>query len=147
MNSLENALNQKNDDIKSQLEQIDQKIEALERKEMEIISNIESSVQTKMEAFENKIETLIKCLAEKDVYIATFEEIFRKLEDKLANIETNQTKALLEINIEEVKEPEQIFNCTKCNFETSSEKALQIHNIQKHTKYEKENYPRSCDVC
>ena len=117
MNSLENALNQKNDDIKSQLEQIDQKIEALERKILEIISNIESSVQTKMEAFENKIETLRKCIAEKYVYIATFEERFSKLEDKLANIETNQTKALLEINIEEVKEPKQIFTCTKCNFE------------------------------
>ena len=69
------------------------------------------------------------------------------MEDRLANIETNQTKAFLESNIEEVKEPEQIFSCTKCNFETSSEKGLQIHNARKHTKYEKENYPRSCDVC
>ena len=37
--------------------------------------------------------------------------------------------------------------CSKCEFETTSEKGLQIHNARKHNRYEKEKYPRSCDVC
>ena len=52
---------------------------------MEIRRKMESSVQNKIEVFEYKIETLRKCLAEKDAYIAAFEERFRKLEEKVAN--------------------------------------------------------------
>ena len=40
-----------------------------------------------------------------------------------------------------------LFKCSLCDFETNSESGLKIHSKKKHTKLDKEVYPRLCDLC
>ena len=39
------------------------------------------------------------------------------------------------------------FKCENFSYETNSERGLNIHKKRKHTNYDTEKYPKSCDIC
>ena len=140
---IESDFNEKYEVIKSKLEKIDEKIEALEKEELDISKRLENIFVNKIETLENQIESLRKCLAEKDAYIETFEVRLKHIEEKLSESENIETNI-----VEETEKPEEVkFKCDKCSFETTSERGLKIHTQRKHTKFESEKFPKFCELC
>ena len=154
-NSEIKELKEKIDNLKDKINMIEgnimeksQQIECLEK----IISDsdkdkhlceIMKTMDTKVETFEEKLNTMQKCLTEKD-------ELILKLETRLNNLESYeennkkinmlQEKVSILESMTTQKAPE-TFKCTKCQFETNSEKGLKTHLTRKHTIISKTGYP------
>ena len=94
---------------------------------------------------ETKIDTLENWISDKT---SVLEERLSSLESK--DRETNNPHIIENIS-ETSNECEQSeakqFKCENCSFETNSERGLNIHKKRKHTNYESEKYPKSCDIC
>ena len=58
------------------------------------------------------------------------------LVEKVSNLESLTTKKSIET-----------FKCTKCQFETNSEKGLKTHYTRKHTIVTSTGYPKMCELC
>ena len=42
---------------------------------------------------------------------------------------------------------QEIFECEKCDFKTTSKSGLKTHTKRKHTEITKDKFPRECDMC
>ena len=84
----------------------------------------------KIETLGKQIDSLRKCLAEKDAYLEIFEARLKHIEEKLSESQNIQTNI-----VEETEKPEEVkFKCDKCSFETTSERGLKIHTQRKYWK-------------
>ena len=93
-------------------------------------NHLEKEVNEKIELFENRIELLRKAIEEKDMKINILEKQIEKI----------------------VKSREKpTFKCQDCEFTSSSEQGLKIHQRKKHNSHDttetKEDYPRPCELC
>ena len=56
-------------------------------------------------------------------------------------------KKLEDSDIKTKQNPIAGHNCTKCDFQTQSEKGLKTHMTRKHTDTTNIKYPKKCDLC
>ena len=45
------------------------------------------------------------------------------------------------------KPKDDLMKCKECEFETTSKHGLKTHMTRKHTKFDKESFPKQCDLC
>ena len=121
-----------------------------------------------MEIFVENLKTLKVCLAEKDFYISTLEKTvvnIRKEFDDFKEEQNNKLPILEKFNHENISKIEKLMtkleandiktkqnpigrhNCTKCDFQTKSEKGLKTHMTRKHTDTTNIKYPKKCELC
>ena len=137
--------------------------ETQERNKAESLQTLANDMQKKFEKFESNLETMKKCLMEKDLFISDLE---RKISDMDSNFETQNIKIqnLEKANQENVKELSKLkenptdeksvevvtkekFKCDKCDFECNSKHGLKVHISRKHTQLVKEKFPKKCELC
>ena len=98
---------------------------------------------------EEKLNTIQKCLTGKDELILRLETRLNNLESYEENnkkINMLQEKVSILESMTTQKAPE-TFKCTKCQFETNSEKGLKTHLTRKHTIISTTGYPKICELC
>ena len=122
--------------------------------------SLAKEVDRKVEAFEKRLEKLAKVIEEKDLAIVTLEKRVMKLETqntenkkKLKDFE-NVVKKIQKNNdqvkdkltkIDKIKQKK--FNCTECEYSTSSHQGLKIHQRKKHTSVGTSDLPIKYDLC
>ena len=107
--------------------------------------------------FENKIETLLKVIQEKDLIIKQMEEKIDDFEAKakaIASLEKEFKDFVTTYEKQDVgdiqqkkKHEDEMLQCKNCDFKATSKGGLKIHMKRKHTSYVAENLPIQCDIC
>ena len=89
-------------------------------------------MEKKFEIFETSLNTLKKCVGERDLQI-------EKLEERLSL----QTVTINEENLveKEICVEVELFKCNECEFESGSKKGLKVHETRIHGQKFK------CDLC
>ena len=131
INAIENLLKEK-DVIAEKIQECDRQLKSIEE------------IMKRFDTFEELIN-------KKDKVIDNLLERVESLEKKIS---TSKSQLVKESDVEEeipiedetLVDDEQ-FKCSKCDFESFSNKGLKIHMKKKHTNYETLNYPRTCDFC
>ena len=123
-----------------QMKNLANKVENLEN----LLKSKDAEFENKIDMFENKLKTLLHVIEEKDVLISNMETKIQKIEENL-NINVDKVKQSkpahkVDKNVSE-------FQCTFCDFTSISKQGLKTHIARKHTKLEKEVYPKACDLC
>ena len=98
-------------------------IETLLANKDEKMMNLFANVKQKFENFETSLNTLKKCIVEKDIRIGKLEDILTKQNSK------SDTKV----------------KCSQCDFEGNSEHGLKVHMARKHTVVLETNI--KCELC
>ena len=112
-------------------------------------------VEEKMQTLESCVKTLRKALEDKDSLVSKLQlrlDVLEKKNDeekelfkiKFKNLEKEQNKKV------ETPLPVKSVNkrkCTKCEFQTVSERGLKVHVKRKHTASIEEAFPQVCDLC
>ena len=118
------------------------------------MKKFEKEMEKKVESFENKYNTFIKVIAEKDIFISTLEEKLENMDTKFAAMIKKQDNTIEKLNdkISNFENPtakieEQKLKCEKCEFTTLSKQSMKTHLKRKHTASDTEKYPRTCDMC
>ena len=123
-------------------------------------NSLAKEVDKKMEVFEKKLEHLVKAIEHKDIVIIELEKRLITVESqhteqkkKLKDCETMIKKTQKQHeNIREKfnkldKSKDKTFKCNECDFSTTSQQGLKIHNRKKHTNAETSVFPVLCDLC
>lgn len=128
-NGIIEQINKEREIIKSKLAEVENTLEILNAKEIELTSIIDKLHQTedKVNAVEKKVEELEAKLKERDNLIV---KLLEKFENTSETFETISVESEVEI-----------FKCNECNFETKSERGLNIHKKRKH------HQKTICDIC
>ena len=145
--------NKKNDQKSDKIKNLETRLENLQ----ENINNKDQEFEKKINMFENKIETLLKVLEEKDLVINKLGKKIDDFEGKvkvIASIE-KELKEFVKINenqdVRDVhqkkKDEEEKFQCQNCDFKATSTHGLKVHIKRKHTSYLAEKLPIKCDIC
>ena len=115
------------------------------------IQKITSDVDEKLERMENKIEFQSKQLEESNSKITGLELRLEELEKKYSNEKKSKDKKIKDlenlIKMKNEKALKDIFKCEYCDFETPSERGLNVHIKRKHTNLKADKYPVECDFC
>ena len=115
------------------------------------IKKIIKDADEKWERMESIIETQRKQIKENDAKIASLELRLDECEKKLLNEKKTHDRKMkdLENLIKSKKEKvkKENFKCEYCDFETSSERGLNVHIKRKHTDMKADKYPVECDFC
>ena len=120
------------------LEKLEQKIKEFkcDHKDKEIAKNTKD--ERKLENMEIKLENQRKEIEEKNSKIASLEIRLDELEKKFLNEKKAKERKIKDLeNIVKSKGEKQNkenFRCEKCDYETPSERGLNIHIKRKHTK-------------
>ena len=168
MNNKLNVLNLKIKACETNITDKSKEIEALEKKlnEKETIKQQEdvvSKLDSTIEIFEGKINTMKLCLENKDDYINNLEAKLKDMESKydvkIDTLEENlklinskllkhEKKVLLKLSYligmsseDEEETDMEIVKCEKCNFETTSEHGLKVHQESNHST------SLCCEIC
>ena len=114
------------------------------------IENLES----KLDNLESQIITMNKASEEKDSLISDLEKRLESIQknclDKfnVKEIEMNKKFKDIENVIKKQKKTKiEQFNCTDCNFTTTSKQGLKTHVKRKHTNLHLDKYPKTCEFC
>ena len=98
------------------------------------------------------MKTYFKVLEEKDSRITSLENKLENLEKRSKEKENQKDKRIT--NLENVLKKQQKkesavekFNCTQCDFTTTSKQGLKTHVKRKHTEIIVEKYPATCELC
>ena len=149
-NNMENKLEAFEKEVLKKLEAYESKLKIfhLDKSVKETkIANLEKQLND----MENKLKEEKNKSEEKDSTMANFERRLNEIENKLTEIHQENDTLLNEsiVNLESsVKDLEkELFKCSKCNFTTSYKRGLKVHMKRKHTNFEEEEYPRTCDFC
>ena len=126
-----------------------------------------TKVQTKIETFEAKMNTMKMCVLDKDEQIVNLEARVKAMESNYEITVKIQTdfKVLEKTNEENIQKIQllmekvsilekssiqnisEMLKCTKCQFETRSEQGLKTHITRKHTTISTTSFPKKCDLC
>ena len=134
------------------LEKLEKKIKEIkcDHKEEEV-AKIAENYERKLESIEIKLENQRKEIEEKDTKIASLEIRLHELEKKFVNEKKAKERKLIDlensIKSKSEKQTKDNFKCEHCDYETSSERVLNIHVKRKHTNLNTNNYPVECDFC
>ena len=140
VDDLKKDFNEKNEEIKRKMKEIDEKIVAVQKEELETIKKLENIFNSKFETLENTIVTLKKCLSEKDDYISSFETRLKNLEEKNENVKKTGDSE----NIKMASKDEIVLKCPSCDFTNKSKHGLKIHIQRMHTDL---NFSKTCSLC
>ena len=154
-----NAIADKIDENATKIKKLELKLAGLGRSSQDTPDHeLAKSVEIKIEAFQCKIETLQKALHEKDSQISALELRVEEIEKKSKEEKKSTGKKVKDLeNVlkisqqkrnETVKDDDQeIFECEKCDFKTTSKSGLKTHTKRKHTEITQDKFPRKCDMC
>ena len=108
-----------------------------------------TKMDTKLTDFEEKLNTMHKCLVEKDEHIVKLQDKVKQLESNQENVEKLQILMEKVSNLEalNIEKTQVTFRCEKCPFVSSSEKGVKTHLTRKHTIISATGYPRKCELC
>ena len=148
-------------DLDDKMRETKKKLDSLENKvNNSDAGNLAKEVDRKVEVFEKKLQHLVKVIEEKDSVIVTLENRLMNLENqtneqtkkfKDFEIGLKKTKKSNDYNREKLnkidKTRQKEFNCTECDFSSSSQQGLKIHQRKKHTNVEILEFPIKCDLC
>ena len=156
------------DTIEKLVEEKSKTIDSLEKTIVEREENILEKMENKLKVFEGNIQTMKKCIADKDIYITSLEDTIKnndmKFEEcrkeqmcKMVNLEKANDENVLNIAVLMQKlgetdckiqqKSKDILKCSKCDFETKSKKGLNTHVTRKHTDTTTMKFPKKCDLC
>ena len=111
----------------------------------------DKDIEEKLESMENKIEVQRKQIEEKKSEIASLELRMEELEKKFANEKKCKDRKIKDleniIKSKNEKVMKENFKCEYCDFQTPSERGLNVHIKRKHTNLNAEKYPVECDFC
>ena len=100
---------------------------------------------------ERKFQKQQQEIEEKSAQIACLELKLEELEKKFTNEKKAKDKKVKDIEKllrnNTTKSYKDNFKCEHCDYETSSERGLNIHIKRKHTNLDTNNYPVECDFC
>ena len=92
-----------------------------------------------------------KVSEERDSHISKIEKRLEKIEKKFTddkNAKDNEIndkiKDLEDIIKKQTKKKVEQFNCAECDCTTTSRPGLKTHVKRKHTKFNQENFPKTC---
>ena len=109
------------------------------------------NVEEKMEGLERIIETQRKHIEENDAKIACSELKLEEFEKRYSNEKKSKDRKIKELENLVKSKDEKImkdyFKCEYCDFETPSERGLNVHIKRKHTNMKADKYPVECDFC
>ena len=109
------------------------------------------NVEEKLERIENLIELQRKQIEENNSKIACLELRLDEFEKKFSNEKKSKDRKVKEletlIKTKNEKALKNIFKCENCDFETTSERGLNVHIKRKHTNLKADKYPAECDFC
>ena len=160
---MESKLDEMNKKMK-QLGELERKNKQIEEKinKFSTDSDLSKLIEKKIETFENQLKTLRKVIEEKDLTIINISKKVENLENKVKEYENTSKKHLdlekvvsvhkkkidiLKEKLEISGKPEEKIKCTDCDFQSNSKHGLKTHVTRRHTKYNKENFPKQCDLC
>ena len=119
-------------------------------------------VESKMEVLESNIHNLRKALEEKDAEMQykidclekknkeetkLFENKIKELENNFEQRDKKNVERIQKLESSSQVKSEIKRKCTKCDFETVSERGLKVHIKRKHTSLNVEKFPQTCDMC
>ena len=133
-------------------EKLKKKIENLEQNMVENANNTDTNkIEQKFKEMEMKVEKQQKEIEEKSSQIACLELRLDELEKKFANEKKAKDKKIKDLEKVLINKTPKLdkenFKCEHCDYETSSERGLNIHIKRKHTNLDTNNYPVDCDFC
>ena len=157
LKGIEELIAEKSKDIETLEKVIKEKAQPLDLDEIE----------RKFETYEKNLESLKTCLLGKDLFISTLEETIKNDKMRFNKFEKEQNhkiETLENANEENTKkinylmetlsktgnrQPKNadLHKCTKCEFESQSEKGLNTHITRKHTEASTLKFPKKCDLC
>ena len=134
------------------LEKLDKKLEEVKCNHSDIeIKKINKEADEKFESMERNIEILKKQIEENNAKIASLELRLDEFEKKFLKEKKAHDRKIKElenlINNKKEKVKKDNFKCEYCDFETSSERGLNVHIKRKHTDMKADKYPVECDFC
>jgi hypothetical protein len=153
------------DILKKENEAILKNIESIENAVKELDAKIvqSESIIDRLETIQNKFEKFTyieKQIFDQEYVINKLVNRVNKMEDNLKKKDdiindlvekSRDGKSSVAENVVLVEDEPSVeygeYKCSKCEFETVSNKGLKIHMKRKHTKYETLKYPRKCDLC
>ena len=104
-----------------------------------------------VESMESIIETQKKQMEENNAIIASLELRVDELEKKFSNEKKYKDKKIKDLeNLLKAKNEKTIkdnFKCEYCDFQTPSERGLNVHMKRKHTNMKADEFPVECDFC
>ena len=118
-----------------------EKIKDLEK----VVKDLQNTQIEKDQLFENKINTLENILQTVRKAIDEKDSEIKSLDNKICNLETK-----LESKKKDDKKKSKMFDCSKCDFSSTSSQGLKIHTRKKHTSaasYDEDKFPKKCDLC
>ena len=148
--------NSENDlELKKKVFDMEKKLKEIEAKETNIEPiniGIAKQVDKKVESLENKMKTFLKVIEEKDSRISSLEKKLENLEKRSKEEKSQKDKKIKDLeNL--LKKPQnnqrevEQFDCTQCEFTTTSKQGLKTHVKRKHTEIISEKYPKTCELC
>ena len=115
------------------------------------IRKISEDVEGKYKKMESIIETQRKQIAENNTKIASLELRAEELEKKFLNEKKSKDKKIKDLeNMVKSKSEKAMkdnFKCEYCDFQTPSERGLNVHIKRKHTNMKADKFPVECDFC
>ena len=100
---------------------------------------------------ESRIKTQRKQLEENNAKITCLELRVGELENEFANEKKNKYRKIKDLeNLLKSKREKAMkdsFKCEYCNFQTPSERGLNVHIKRKHTNMKEGKFPVECDFC
>ena len=133
-------------------EKFEKKLEEIKCNHSNIdIKKMTKNAEEKIERLERIIETQRKHIEENNAKIASLELRLDEFEKKSSNEKKSKDKKIKElenlIKSKNEKEVKAHFKCEYCDFETPSERGLNVHIKRKHTNMKADKYPVECDFC
>ena len=149
----QNDISENSDKIK-EIENKLVKFETIAQQNAPLEKNLLKDVEKKLKNMENQIKTMRKALEEKDSNIIKLVKRLEKIEKELTDEKTlndketdTRIKDLENLVKKRTKKKVEPLICTACEFTTTSKQGLKTHIRRKHTKLNKEKYPKTCDFC
>ena len=124
---------------RSKIKELEKKILAFEKVIDHSNVGLAEQVDKKLESLENKMKTFVKVLEEKDSRISSLENKLENLQKKTKEEKNHKEKKIKDLeNLLKKQQTNQNeverFNCTTCEFTTTSKQGLKTHVTRKHTE-------------
>ena len=115
------------------------------------INKISKDVEEKLEMMKIRIETQRKQIEENNDKIAGLELRVEEFEKKILNDKKSKERKIKDLeNFLKGKTENAMkdqFKCEYCDFQTPSERGLNVHIKRKHTDMRADKHPKECDFC
>ena len=127
----------------------DGKLEALKKefeKKFEVLEVRNKEIENNLKQKDKEIKQMSKKFQDLEASFGKFRKEYVEIEERVTEtLENNQT--FLNESISVLGVTEKKFNCSKCNFNSESERGLKVHIKRKHELSNDKDFPQMCEFC